>query len=349
MLRCLPRNDNPNTPATSYPTDEHKGDCIVISSNIVQCISITANIPPCIDIIGIQGTCEECNLPLPQVSFNVQEEHYEGETYACTITNASEFPSGGTFYIFSGAYQGDLDLTGFDTFNWNMPNPRDNICIQIRYEGDGCVSDTFNLCTNCLPYENVWEINGERFGDNSDSFYSKFSNRPDIDTFKLIKLKSTITDITSAWYKCINMTSFECEVDTSSVTNMANAWWDCNSLTSFPAITTSSVTNMQGTWQNCNSLTSFPAIDTSSVTNMVAVWSHCTSLTSFPAIDTSSVTYMAYTWNHCTSLTLHEGVSDCSEVESSTFQYTQMCNGNAGDTDNDGNLLCPYENNKPCT
>ena len=151
---CLPRKayDNPNAHPT-YPKDEHKGDCIVITAHIPQCIEIKPHIPRCIEIIGIAGSCDSEPVgPILKLLFldDIKEDTFELCTYRVVISNSSMF-SGGVLHIYCGAYQGSTELLTTDTFNWTLPshNPNEDTAdIKAWYEyEDGSKSEvtTFRL------------------------------------------------------------------------------------------------------------------------------------------------------------------------------------------------------------
>ena len=117
-----------------------------------------------------------------------------------------------------------------------------------------------------------------------------------------ITLGEGVTDFSSAWTDCNNLTSFPL-IDTSSGTDFPGTWSYCYNLSSFPLIDTSSGIDFSNTWDECTSLTSFPLLDFSSATTLTGAWANCENLTSFPLISIPNVTDLSYSWSGPINLT----------------------------------------------
>ena len=173
---------------------------------------------------------------------------------------------------------------------------------------------------------------------------------------------SGLTDCSSMFRYCTNLTSIACNWDTSKVINMNSMFTDCQSLTSLDVSNwdTSNVTIMGYMFYNCNKLTSLDVSNwnTSNVTNMSNMFDCCLSLTEIHGVsnwNASNVTNMCATFGKCESLTeLNLSGWDTSSVTNadnlfgqcfslatldiSNFKFSTNCNINKIFNENIGNI-----------
>ena len=143
----------------------------------------------------------------------------------------------------------------------------------------------------------------------SFSFYNKVANGNLTFIGLAVANTSTLTTMSSMFYKCFGLTSLDLTgLDTSAVTSMSSMFYECSGLTSLdlPGFDTSAVMNMSYMFAYCSvhslDLSSF---NTSAVTDMCYMFQHCSGLTSLDlsGFDTSAVTNMRYMFSYCSGLT----------------------------------------------
>ena len=167
------------------------------------------------------------------------------------------------------------------------------------YAFASCSGNTINLSN--------WVLKG---GNSSDGIGHMF----DYCKVKEIILNnvntSAVTDMTSMFYQCTNLTSLDVSsFDTSNVTSMYQMFYQCSGLTSLDLsmFDTSNVTNMGQMFYYCNGLTSLDVshFNTSKVTSMYNMFYNCSGLTSLDisSFDTSNVTNMNQMFRYCNNLT----------------------------------------------
>ena len=148
-----------------------------------------------------------------------------------------------------------------------------------------------------------------RFGRTYVDGESATDNRTDSLLEVLDMNTSGLTSCNSMFRYNKNLTSINCEWNTSNVTNMDNMFYNCTNLISLDVSNwnTSKVTNMSGIFNNCQKLTSLDVsnFNTSEVTSMSGMFISCTSLTSIDVsnFNTSKVTTMSYMFSYCYKLT----------------------------------------------
>ena len=162
------------------------------------------------------------------------------------------------------------------------------------------------------------------FGRNSNT--SEATNREksllEVNSLNINKLNTMLR----MFKDCVNVSSINCNGDTSKVTNMNSMFWGCTSLTSLDvsSFNTSKVTTMGRMFQNCSSLTQLNVsnFDTSKVTDMISMFWGCTSLTSLDvsSFNTNKVITMNSMFYNCQSLT---------SIDTSNFNTSNVTNMNA--------------------
>lgn len=127
-----------------------------------------------------------------------------------------------------------------------------------------------------------------------------------------------VTDFTSAWAYCYNITGTFPLIDTSAATTLQSTWRGCAGLTGFPLINTASVTDFTYAWYSCDHLTTFPLLNmgAGAGVDVSHAWQQCSELTSFPDIDFVHVTACVSAWSNCVSLTnfsITSGFQNCTD------------------------------------
>jgi len=112
------------------------------------------------------------------------------------------------------------------------------------------------------------------------------------------------TDLTSAWNRASNMTSFVCPFDVfSGVNKLGVAWLNCSGLVAFPLLDFSDVTEARYPFSGCSGITSMPNLDFTSLANGQGLMLNCSALTSVPNFTfSSSLIRLDTGFANCTSL-----------------------------------------------
>ena len=203
-------------------------------------------------------------------------------------------------------------LTGTSDTKVAAPN---NAKYVRLLRGSGSVSDTYNMVVSAkLITRSIESVNGDlptlmRFG----RIWVNGETDTDSRTDSLLKVldmnTSGLTSCSNMFRYNKNLTSINCNWDTSNVNSMYQMFYNCKSLASLDVnnFSTSNVTNMNSMFTNCTNLTSLDVsnFDTSNVTEMSWMFQNCNNLTSLDVsnFDTKSASSITAMFRGCSKLT----------------------------------------------
>ena len=138
---------------TQYPLVEHRGDCIVISSNVPSCVSISSKVPECISISSIKDEvcCEIPDIPTLSPDDPPVNDLYEANTeYIFTITN---FDENAFYYLYTPAESGTTTIVN-DKITWITPDYNENTdfkCFYVTVKNTCGNTSSLQYCQHIIP------------------------------------------------------------------------------------------------------------------------------------------------------------------------------------------------------
>ncbi|MCQ2131291.1 MAG: DUF285 domain-containing protein [Bacteroidales bacterium] len=144
---------------------------------------------------------------------------------------------------------------------------------------------------------------------NSSGLFRKYYKVESIANLNKLDM-SGVTDMSSMFADCYELTSIALPVNTGSVADMNYMFYNCvklQSITGIDNLNTGSVTNMYGMFKDCPALSALDVthFDTQNVTNMSQMFNGCGSLSALDVthFDTQNVSNMGGMFAFCSALT----------------------------------------------
>jgi len=142
---------------TQYPLVEHRGDCIVISSDVPSCVSISSKVPECISISSIKDEvcCEIPDIPTLSPDDPPVNDLYEANTeYIFTITN---FDENAFYYLYTPAESGTTTIVN-DKITWITPDYNENTdfkCFYVTVKNTCGNTSSLQYCQHIIPQKAI--------------------------------------------------------------------------------------------------------------------------------------------------------------------------------------------------